>query len=121
MRASPKLVRADFRPVRAYFRPRRDSFKLWRAYCRLMRLEFRPQWAEFWDPGGSNVHTDGHIVIHPYKLQDIGPLVENHPYNPQDIGPLAYVESSHLETTYQVSTKSVEKCQSYARFSLLGR
>ena len=32
-----------------------------------------------------------------------------------------YVESFHLETPYQISTKSVEKCQSYARFSLLGR
>ena len=32
-----------------------------------------------------------------------------------------HVESFHLETPYQISSKLVEKCQSYARFSLLGR
>ena len=32
-----------------------------------------------------------------------------------------HVESFQLETPYQISTKSVEKCQSYARFSLLGQ
>merc|ERR1712228_106574 len=31
------------------------------------------------------------------------------------------VESFHFESPHQVSSKSVKNCQSYARFSLLGR
>ena len=33
----------------------------------------------------------------------------------------SYVESFHSETKYKVSTKSIEKCQSYARFLILGQ